>query len=79
MAFGNGSEPTYSSSPVEVPRIMLKKALVYGEVQEIAQVTSYDFWRTTGKEDGWKSEGEWQWSVGNTTLRQRAVWCEEEQ
>lgn len=53
-----------------------KKALVYGEVQEIAEVTSHDFWRKIGRKDGLKSA---KGSIGNTTVRQRAGWSEAEQ
>ena len=53
-----------------------KKALVYGEVQEIAEVTSHDFWRKIGRKDGLKSV---KGSIGNTTVRQRAGWSEVEQ
>ena len=46
-----------------------KKAVVFGEVQEIAEVTSHDFSRKIGKKDGLKSV---KGSIGNTTVRQRA-------
>ena len=53
-----------------------KKALVYGEVEDIAEVTSHDFWQKIGKKDGLKYlKG----SMGSTTVRRRVGWSEAEQ
>ena len=61
------SGATYPLLFVELFCVLVeKKALVYGEAQEIAEVISYNFWRKMGRKDGLKSV---KGSIGNITVR----------
>ena len=74
------SGATHPSSSVKLSCVLgEKRNLVYGEVQEIAEVTSHDFWQKKGKKDGWKSETEVTGNIDNDIVRQRAGWSEAEQ
>ena len=69
----------HPSSSVKLPCVLgERKDLVYGEVQEIAEVTSHDFWQKYGKKDGWKSETGLTGNIDNGTVCQRAGWSEAE-
>ena len=73
--FAAGSDCDVEDPDGRVGVLVEKKALVYGEIQEIAEVTSHDFWRKIGRKDGLKSV---KGGIGNTTVRPRAGWSEAE-
>ena len=54
----NISEVNHGSPLVKFPCVVYKKkASVNEEGQEIAEVTSHDFWQANGKNDGWPLRG----------------------
>ena len=77
IASAKESGSSHPSSSVELSCVLVeKKALVHGEVEDIAEVTSHDFWQKIGKKEGLKYlKG----SMGNITVRQRVGWSEAEQ
>ena len=79
-AFTDGSGAPHGSSSVQVPRMVFKsKVSVNEDLQEIAEVTSYDFWHGKSIKDGLVSVRGLGQSIGYTQIRRRAGWSEEKQ
>ena len=79
-ASANRTEVNQDSPLVKFPcMVYKKKASVHEEGQEIAKVTSHDFWQGSGKTDGSASVRRIEGRIAQNTIRRRAGWPRQEQ